>query len=172
MGRIFSFGLAFFLASVLVLSLLLSLAQPLQASIDIWQFQNPEQQQRYYSLTRELRCPKCDGQSIGDSNAPIANDLRGVIYEQLQSGMNDRQIVDFMVDRYGEFVLYRPRMEGKTLWLWLGPILFALIGFGALAAIIIRSRKRSVSVSAPELDEQERERLNRLLAGEHKRGEE
>ncbi|CAM3696526.1 cytochrome c-type biogenesis protein [Parendozoicomonas haliclonae] len=160
--------LSSFLSAV---ALTFMVAVPSQAAIDTWTFENPEQQERYYTLGKELRCPKCDGQSIGDSNAPIANDLRGVIYEKLQAGQTDEQIVDFMVDRYGEFVLYKPRMEGKTLWLWLGPFLFVLIGFVVLLVVIRRSRSTGPAV-VTELSDEERERLNQLLGKEHGRSKE
>ncbi len=138
------------------------LSLPVHGAIDTYTFTDSELQNRYYQLGRELRCPKCDGQSIGDSNAPIANDLRAVIYEQLQSGMSDTDIVNFMVQRYGEFVLYRPKMSGKTLALWLTPFLFLLLGVVTLV-VVIRGRRQRAAEKYDELSPSERERLEQIL---------
>lgn len=149
--------------AVITAAATLMLALPLPAAIDTYTFATPEQQARYLALGKELRCPKCDGQSIGDSNAPIANDLRAVIYEQLQNGRSDGQIVDFMEQRYGEFVLYKPKMSGKTLGLWLAPLFFIAIGIGTLLMIVMRSRRRSVVEADAELSAEERARLQKIL---------
>ncbi|MCL6271652.1 cytochrome c-type biogenesis protein CcmH [Sansalvadorimonas sp. 2012CJ34-2] len=144
--------------------LLVALAPASWATIDTWDFETPEQQKRYITLTEELRCPKCDGQSIGGSNAPIANDLREVVYNKLVNGESDQDIVDFMVDRYGEFVLYRPRATGKTFWLWAGPFLFFGIGLVVLLVIIQRSRKMQKQPAVNKgLTEEERRRVQQLL---------
>lgn len=132
-------------------------------AIDTYTFTDSELQNRYYQLGRELRCPKCDGQSIGDSNAPIANDLRAVIYEQLQGGMSDTDIVNFMVQRYGEFVLYRPKMSGKTLALWLTPFFFVVLGAISLV-VIVRGRRQRAAEKYDELTPEEQERLQQILA--------
>ncbi len=147
--------------------LLVVLAPASWATIDTWDFESPDQQKRYIVLTEELRCPKCDGQSIAGSNAPIANDLREVVYNKLVSGESDQAIVDFMVDRYGEFVLYRPKKTGKTFWLWAGPFLFFGVGLTVLLVIIQRSRKMQKQVAvqgSPDLSEEERRRVQRLLS--------
>ncbi len=141
---------------------LVILSLPVHGAIDTYTFTDSELQNRYYQLGRELRCPKCDGQSIGDSNAPIANDLRAVIYEQLQSGMSDTDIVNFMVQRYGEFVLYRPKMSGKTLALWLTPFFFLLLGVVTLV-VVIRGRRQRAAEKYDELSPSERERLEQIL---------
>ena len=93
------------------------------AVIETYEFSSPELEQRYQDLSAELRCPKCQNQNIADSNAPIAQDLRRLLYEQLEAGADDEQIRDDMVSRYGEFVRYRPRFSGATAILWLAPIL-------------------------------------------------
>ncbi|MCY4471851.1 MAG: cytochrome c-type biogenesis protein CcmH [Kistimonas sp.] len=111
-----------------------------RAAIDTWIFDSDQQEQRYRTLVSELRCPKCEGQSIGDSNAPVANDLRGVVYRQLKQGWTDQQIADFMVERYGEFVLYRPRMGGSTLLLWCAPLVFFALALSTVIWIASRTR--------------------------------
>jgi len=88
----------------------LSLAGVAKAAIDTYQFRDEAERERYQQLTKELRCPKCQNQDIADSNAPIAADLRREIFRMLGEGKNNQQIVDFMVDRYGDFVRYKPAL--------------------------------------------------------------
>lgn len=102
-------------------------------------FDDPELQARYEHIIEEVRCLKCQNQSIKDSNAFLADDLRREIRRMLNEGMTDTEIYDFLVERYGEFALYRPRFSGKTLLLWLAPALL-LLGGGILLANIIRRR--------------------------------
>lgn len=125
-----------------LLCALMLAAGTLRAAIDTWQFENAEQKDRYQTLVHELRCPKCAGQSIGDSNAPVANDLRRVVYNQLQKGWTDAQIIDFMVDRYGEFILYRPKVGGTTLLLWCAPFVFFAMALGTIIWIARQARTR------------------------------
>ena len=102
-------------------------------------FEDPELQARYENLIAEVRCVTCQNQSIKDSNAFIAADLRREIRRLMVEGKNDDEIADFLVTRYGDFVLYRPRMSGRTLALWIAP--FLLILFGGLAiARVVRNR--------------------------------
>lgn len=102
-------------------------------------FDDPELQARYEHIIEEVRCLKCQNQSIKDSNAFLADDLRREIRRMLNEGMTDKEIYNFLVERYGEFALYRPRFSGKTLLLWLAPALL-LLGGGLLLANIIRRR--------------------------------
>jgi cytochrome c-type biogenesis protein CcmH len=107
-------------------------------------FDDPELQARYEEIISEVRCLKCQNQTIKDSNAFLADDLRREIRRLLTEGKSDAEIYDFLVVRYGEFALYRPRMAGKTLILWIAPVLF--IGFGALIAFRIVRRRMSLPV--------------------------
>ena len=116
---------------------------------------------RAVALANELRCLVCQNQSIAESNAELAVDLRRQIREQIGAGKRDDEIVDFMVSRYGDFVLYRPPFKATTLLLWLGPALLVLAGFWTLARAL-RARRRA---AAPPLTAEERERAERLLAG-------
>ena len=127
--------------------------------IETYSFSSPELEARYHSLSQELRCPKCQNQNIADSNAPIARDLRVVLYEQLEAGASDDEILDFMVARYGEFVRYRPGVDRNTALLWVSP---ALLLLGALG-LLWHFKGRRVSSPAP-LTAQEREKLERLMA--------
>jgi len=133
------------------------------AVIETYDFSSSELELRYQQLSAELRCPKCQNQNIADSNAPIAQDLRKLLHQQLEEGATDEQILDYMVARYGEFVRYRPRFSGATAILWLAPALLLLAGF-AIAVLILRSRRGdSPAAAATELSAQEQEQLQALL---------
>ena len=107
-------------------------------------FDDPEQETRYKELTGELRCVVCQNQNLADSDAPLAQDLRKEIYNMMQAGQSNEQIKTFLVDRYGDFVLYRPAMEGNTLALWLMP--GVLLGVGAIAVFFtVRNRKKKLA---------------------------
>ena len=101
-------------------------------------FDDPELQARYEHIIEEVRCLKCQNQSIKDSNAFLAGDLRREIRRMLGEGKTDDEIYDFLVTRYGEFALYRPRMSGKTLVLWIAPLVLLLVGGFVLANILRR----------------------------------
>jgi cytochrome c-type biogenesis protein CcmH len=102
-------------------------------------FQDPVMNERYRSLLREVRCPKCLNTSIADSDAPIAEDLRREVHQKMSAGASDGEIIDFLVSRYGDFVVYRPPLQPTTWALWGGPVV--LLGIGGLVfARILRSR--------------------------------
>lgn len=101
-------------------------------------FDDPELQARYEHIIEEVRCLKCQNQSIKDSNAFLAGDLRREIRRMLAEGKSDDEIYDFLVARYGEFALYRPRMSGKTLVLWIAPIVLLLAGGFVLVNVLRR----------------------------------
>ena len=99
----------------------LLLALPAAAVIETYEFSEPELEKRYRELSQELRCPKCQNQNIADSNAPISQDLRRLLHQQLEAGASDGEILEYMVARYGEFVRYRPAFNAATAILWLAP---------------------------------------------------
>ena len=134
------------------------------ATIDVMQFKDEAQEQQFRQLTEQLRCPKCQNNSIADSNAIIAADMRAKVYELMQQGNSKQQIIDYMVARYGNFVTYEPPVTAATLILWVGPALFVLIG---AAVVVLRARRRVVKETP--LSAQEQQRLHHLLA-EHSRG--
>jgi cytochrome c-type biogenesis protein CcmH len=119
--------------------------------------EQPELDRRAAELAHELRCLVCQNQTLADSNAPLAVDLRNQIREQLAAGKSERDVIDFMVQRYGDFVLYRPPFKASTAALWLGP--FALLVLGAWLFVRILRRKRE----APPLSPAERARAAKLL---------
>ncbi len=141
----------------LVLCLLL-LSQSIHAEIEIYQFATPELESRYQTLTEELRCLVCQNQNIADSHAELAQDLRRKVYEKLSSGESNEQIITFMTERYGDFVLYRPPFNVKTLILWLAPILALIIGGFSFWSLLKHRKNEKIELSASE-----RERLNKLL---------
>ncbi|MEG1039769.1 cytochrome c-type biogenesis protein [Pseudomonas sp. NUPR-001] len=140
----------------------LSLAGVTQAAIDTYQFADDAERERYHDLTKELRCPKCQNQDIADSNAPIAADLRREIFRMLGEGKSNQQIIDFMVDRYGDFVRYKPELTARTWLLWFGPGALLVGGFGLLA-LIVRKRRAQAAAGNADLSPEERERLAKLL---------
>jgi cytochrome c-type biogenesis protein CcmH len=127
---------------LLILFLVLS---PLAQAIDSRQFANPEQQEAYETLTSELRCLVCQNQTIADSNAELAADLRRQVQEMLEQGKSREEIVQFMTDRYGDFVLYKPPFKAKTSLLWIGPIAFLLLGLVAVFFVIRQRKNRTVT---------------------------
>ena len=120
---------------------------------------DPALEQRVMTLAAELRCLVCQNQTIADSSAPLAEDLRNQVREKMRQGASDSQIIDFMVERYGDFVLYRPPVKATTLLLWFGPLLLVAAG---LLVLLRRVRRRPAP--EPELSAAERERARKLLA--------
>jgi cytochrome c-type biogenesis protein CcmH len=141
----------------------LSLVGAARAAIDTYQFKDEVERERFRGLTEELRCPKCQNQNIADSNAPIATDLRREIHRMLEEGRSDKEIVDFLVMRYGDFVMYKPPLDSRTWLLWYGP--FGLLGLGAIALCVLVLRRRKVEQAPAQvaLSTAERERLDALL---------
>lgn len=133
-----------------------------QAAVEVREFDDPVTEQRYRDLTATLRCPKCENQAIDDSDSPIAGDMRERVYLQLQDGRSDKEILDFMVNRFGDYVLYNPRLEGRTLLLWGLPAGLVLLG-ALVVVLMVRARRRT---SARDLSVEERARLDALIKRE------
>jgi len=118
---------------------------------------DPIMQQRYLDLTHELRCMQCQNESLADSPVGLASDLRRTVRELIQGGQSDEQIRDHMVARYGEFILFRPRMNWRNAWLWAAPGVFMLIGL-VIAVRVLRDRQRRVEVEEAGADGEPLER--------------
>ena len=116
----------------------------------------------FQKLAEELRCPKCQNQNLADSNAMIAGDLRRELYQQVKSGSDGESIVDFMVNRYGEFVLYRPKMGAMTYVLWFGPV--ALLFIALISLIFIVRKRKQNNASSQALSPEQQKRIDALLA--------
>ena len=149
----------FSLARSLALTLLLALAalsasaQPASDPTPL-KFTSTSEEKRFNALVAELRCVMCQNNSLAESNAQIAVDLRREVLELMRQGKNDREIKEFLVERYGEFVLYRPQVESKTWLLWFGPALVLLAG-GAIVVGAVRRRARAPATRQDNNDEQE-----------------
>jgi cytochrome c-type biogenesis protein CcmH len=129
------------------------------AGVEYRKFANPEQQEAYEKLTSELRCLVCQNQTIADSNAELAADLRRQVYEMLQQGKSKQDIAQFMTDRYGDFVLYNPPFKAKTGVLWIGPVVFLLMGLIAVF-LFVRRKKTAATV---ELSAEKQQKIRNLL---------
>jgi cytochrome c-type biogenesis protein CcmH len=150
-------------AAALLLALGLALpALPAQAVLPNERLADPALEARARALSQDLRCLVCQNQSIDDSDAPLARDLRVLVRERLSAGDTDRQVLDFLVARYGEFVLLRPRLSWHTLALWGAPLVFLLGGAGYIAVLLMRRRREPPAEPAP-LTAEEKARLDEAL---------
>ncbi len=132
-------------------ALLLAGAASAAANTALLEFDNPEQESLYQGLVRELRCTVCQNQNLLDSNSSLAQDLREKVYDQVRNGATREAVIDFMVSRYGDFVLYRPPLKAETMLLWFGPLLFLLCGGAVLAYVLRQQKNRALEpVPAPE----------------------
>ncbi|CAG1021678.1 Cytochrome c-type biogenesis protein CcmH [Patescibacteria group bacterium] len=136
---------------VLILSLCLLLSPAIYA-VDSYTFKTPEQQQDYKTLVSELRCLVCQNQTIGDSNADLAADLRRQVYEMLQQGKSKDEILQFMTQRYGDFVLYNPPFKATTSLLWLAPVTFLVIGLITLIIVVKRKKTAQTETNSEQLN--------------------
>jgi len=140
------------LLRVLLLASLLFAGAAIAQAIEPLPFKDHAEELRYQHLTAQLRCPMCQNETLADSNAPIARDLRNQIFQLMQHGQSDAQIKQYLVDRYSEFVLYDPPMARNTWLLWFGPLLILLVGTGVVVATI-RKRSRAVTpATSPALN--------------------
>lgn len=135
--------------------------------IDTYEFTSAEAQERGLQLAGELRCPQCQNQNLHDSNSPIARDMRIQVYEMVEEGKSNDQIVSYFTDRYGDFVRYRPGFDAGTYVLWLGPFALLIIG-GIVAMSFIRKQRQQVSGKV-EVSEAEKAKLAKLLQQDEER---
>ena len=142
--------------TVLMIMILISIAN---ARIEEHQFDNAEQEQRYHFLIDELRCLVCQNQNLADSNAELAQDLREQVYLMIKNGDTNENIINFMVTRYGDFVLYRPPLKPTTYMLWVGPFIILLI---ALIVVVQFIRKRQQSKPA-DINQSDRDKIKKML---------
>ena len=146
--------------STVIICLILGMA-PLQAGVTLeaFEFDTKAQEQHFKDLIEELRCLVCQNQSLADSDAELAHDLRAEVYDMMQAGKNDEEIVEFLVARYGDFVLYNPPVKPSTWLIWFGPFVLLLIA----AFLLLRSIRRQQKVPGAEISADDRERLNAIL---------
>lgn len=149
------------LASVIVLLCSLLLPSTSYSQVDTFVFDTDEQQNRFRTLSNELRCPMCQNSSLSGSTGGVAEDLRREVHRMIMEGVSDSEIIQFMFERYGDFILFRPRLTAGTVLLWFGPLLFLFIG--GLFAFGIWRRARKISDSDTVLDKSQQKRLQQLL---------
>lgn len=128
--------------------------------VDTYQFKDQVTKDRYQALVKELRCPKCQNQNLADSNSQIAVDLRAQVYAMLNEGKADSEIVNYMVARYGDFVLYRPQVSSLTYILWYGPIGLLLIG-GVVMFLVLR--KKPEVIEEQKLSAEQQQKIQQFL---------
>lgn len=138
---------------VLLFSLLLSISA--QAAIDVYKFDDPKKEKIYLELTDELRCLVCQNQNIAGSNAELAVDMRRKTYEMVSAGQSKQQVADYMADRYGDFVLYKPPFKASTAVLWIGPFIILAVSIWLMLRVIRNRREEheTASVSGEQLAE-------------------
>lgn len=134
------------LRSLVVICLLFA---GIAAAVDPMPFRDAAEEARFRALAAELRCVMCQNQSLADSSAPIAKDLRREVFELMREGRSDAEIKAFLVERYTEFVLYKPPLNARTWWLWFTPGLVLLAG-ATTVMVIVRRRAKAISASKPE----------------------
>ncbi len=130
-----------------------------QAKIEAHRFEDPQQEATYNKLVHELRCLVCQNQNLADSNAELARDMRRKTYQMVLDGKKEKEIADFMVSRYGDFVMYRPPLKSTTVFLWFGPVLLIIL---AAVVVVVFMRKQKPRV-AGEVSEQQQQRAHSLL---------
>ncbi|GHB20731.1 hypothetical protein GCM10009038_19380 [Salinicola rhizosphaerae] len=151
---------------LLLVSLLMSAS--VSAAIEVQDFQDPALASRYADLSSRLRCPKCQNESIAASNSPISADMRARVATLLREGESDKQIESAMVSRFGDYVLYDPKLETRTWLLWGLPFALVLIGGSVIAGFVIKRRR----LAQRSLDDDERDRLASLVARHRAAGSE
>lgn len=135
-----------------VLLLLLLASVPVLAIDPVPPLPNPADQARYVALTRELRCLKCVGETVADTPAMFAVDIRRQVREMVQAGKTDEEVRQYMVDRYGEIILLRPRWNARNAWLWMAPAILLLLG-AVVAARVVRQRRALLETDESSPDE-------------------
>lgn len=147
----------------LAFAVMVALAAPAIAADPSEMLKDPKLESRAEKLGKELRCLVCQSESIEDSNADLARDLRIIVREQIQSGKTDEDVKKFVVDRYGDYVLLRPPFKTSTLVLWVGPFVFFLVGLAAVWAFYRRRGTTQAPAAPPPLTPAEKRRLEALL---------
>jgi cytochrome c-type biogenesis protein CcmH len=151
-----------FLSLLMVCSLLASGNLRASVTLESFTFATPGEEQRFKDVIEEIRCLVCQNQSLIDSDAELAHDLRAEVYDMMQAGNSDAQIVDFLVERYGDFVLYSPPVKPSTWLIWFGPFVLLLVAI----LLLVRSLRRQQRATRAEISAADRQRLNRILSND------
>jgi cytochrome c-type biogenesis protein CcmH len=142
---------------LILFSLLIIIWGPVEATEDKYQFDNEAQQNLFFELSKELRCPKCQNQNLADSDAMIAADLKRKVHDLVKQGQSKEQVIAYMKQRYGDFVYYQPPVNSMTIWLWLLPVLFILSG---LLWLILNRKDNKIVI---KLDSAQQKHVEELL---------
>jgi len=145
--------------SFLILLTLNGISLSLHAGVEIREFSKAEEERRYHKLIDELRCLVCQNQNLADSNSQLAQDLRAKVYEMVTTNKTDREVTDYMVQRYGEYVLYNPPLDPVTSILWIGPLVGLLV---AIMLLLFNIYKRG-KAQPVKLSDEDRKRMEKLL---------
>ena len=148
-----------FVRTALVLSLFFLFFQAQAVKIEFHTFENKQQEELYLQLIAELRCVKCQNQNLAESNAELALDMREKAYEMIAKGGSRQDVVTYMTDRYGDFVLYKPPFIAKTLMLWIGPAIFLILSLFFLLRLIKKQQKEPIEI----LSDTDRDSVRELL---------
>ena len=146
----------------LLICLVLLGSAPSFGAVDVYEFSSEDRRERYQKFIEELRCPKCKNNNLAGTNSQIAEDLRRELYKMVEEGKSDKEIIDFMVARYGDFVLYRPPVQKNTLALWFAPLVLFGVGL-IIIGVVVWSRRRLVKTPSAELSEEDKAELDKLL---------
>lgn len=146
----------------LAVAICMTFPEGVSAQVDAFQFNDIEQQGRFRQLSDELRCPMCQNTNLSGSTGGVAEDLRREIYRMILEGLSNEEIEQFMFDRYGDFIFYRPRLRAETVVLWFGPLIFLLIG-GFVAYGIYRKASVVDDEGVDSLSDEQQARINELV---------
>ena len=155
--------MSFSVKTFLLLISLLFLSPHAFSAIETHEFANDLERKRFQSFIEEMRCPKCQNQNLAGSDSPISIDLRRELYEMIKLDKSDKEITDFMVERYGDYILYRPRVTPATYVLWGAPVVLLMIGIVVVIVILRRRRRLALTQVSQHLTNEEQIRLNSLL---------
>ncbi len=161
-------GYAMSMSRVVLLLVLAALHSIGNAADTPFEFEKSKHENLYKELVIELRCLVCQNQSLSDSHAPLAQDLRNEVYKMVNAGAGKQEIIDFLVERYGDFVLYKPSLKKSTFLLWFGPFILLVVALG-VAAVMIKNRSAS---EVEELSQEQADKIKSLLHDEVKGADE
>ncbi|MBM7072981.1 heme lyase NrfEFG subunit NrfF [Shewanella sp. 202IG2-18] len=149
---------------LLTLAFMFTIGRAVATPVDTYQFKSEVNQKRGIALARSMRCPQCQNQDLVDSNSPVAHDLRLQVYKMVDEGRSDSEIINYMTQRYGDFVLYNPRLDGKTYLLWWGPLGLLIVG-AIVVGLFVRQQRSKREDKPASLSADEQAQLDELLSG-------
>ena len=137
-----------FVRTLLILCLFVPFSA--QAEIIFYKFDDPVLEERFNKLIEDLRCPKCQNNNLADSNAPLSNDLKEIVYDKMHEGATDKEIIEFLKARYGDFIYYKPPINSSTFFIWFGPFIVLLLGVTFIYRSVIKSKQEKQAMVSDE----------------------